>query len=148
MIFGRGWAGHAGRTVLGSPGWSLGTDLGYLRELVGYWADVFDWPAQEAALAGFPRFRVPLGGVGVHFVHARAAAPTGPVLPLILCHGWPDSFWRYTKVIDLLTDPAGHGGDPADAFDVVVPDMPGFGYSDRPPGHRSTRSPSPGCGLS
>jgi pimeloyl-ACP methyl ester carboxylesterase len=115
-------------------GWSMGTDLAYLRELVGYWADGFDWPAQEAALARLPRFRVPLGGLGIHFVHARAAAPAGPVLPLVLSHGWPDSFWRYTKVVSLLTDPGAHGADPADAFDVVVPDMPGYGYSDRPAG--------------
>ena len=112
-------------------GWSLGTDVAYLRELAAYWADGFDWPAQEAALARLPRFRVSLGGLGIHFVHARAA---GPALPLVLCHGWPDSFWRYTKVIPLLTDPAAHGADPADAFDVVVPDMPGYGYSDRPAG--------------
>src|SRR5271167_4614199 len=117
-------------------GWSLGTDLAYLRELVAYWADGFDWPAQEAALARLPRFRVGLGGgLGIHFVHARAVAPAGPagpVLALVLSHGWPDSFWRYAKVIPLLADPGAHGADPADAFDVVVPDMPGYGYSDRP----------------
>ena len=115
-------------------GWSLGTDLGYLRELVAYWADEFDWPAQEAALARLPRFRVELGGLGIHFVHAQAPASTAPALPLVLSHGWPDSFWRYSKVIGLLTDPAAHGADPADAFDVVVPDMPGYGYSARPTG--------------
>ncbi len=118
-------------------GWSLGTDLDYLRELVGYWADGFDWPAQDAALARFPRFRVPLGGIGIHFVHAKAAGsgvPAAVALPLVLCHGWPDSFWRYSKVVGLLTDPGAHGADPADAFDVVVPDMPGYGYSDRPTG--------------
>ncbi|MEU0844649.1 epoxide hydrolase [Streptomyces sp. NPDC005962] len=116
-------------------GWSLGTDLGHLRELVGYWADEFDWSAQEVQLARLPRFRVRLGGLGIHFVHARAAAtPAGNALPLVLAHGWPDSFWRYAKVIPLLTDPGAHGGDPADAFDVVVPDMPGYGYSDRPSG--------------
>src|SRR6478735_9413659 len=116
-------------------GWSLGADVDYLRELVAYWADEFDWSAQEAALATLPHFRVSLGGLGIHYVHA--VAPTGPALPLVLCHGWPDSFWRYTKVIPLLTDPGAHGADPADAFDVVVPDMPGYGYSDRP------RGPSP-----
>jgi pimeloyl-ACP methyl ester carboxylesterase len=110
-------------------GWSLGTDLAYLRELVAYWADGFDWPAQEAALNRLPRFRVALGGLGIHVVHARAGAPA---LPLVLSHGWPDSFWRYMKVIPLLTDPGAHGGDPADAFDVVVPDNPGYGYSDHP----------------
>jgi pimeloyl-ACP methyl ester carboxylesterase len=115
-------------------GWSLGTDVAYLRELVAYWAGEFDWPAQEAALARFPRFRVQIAGLGIHFAHVRAVAPSGPVLPLILSHGWPDSFWRYTKVIELLTDPGAHGADPADAFDVVVPDVPGYGYSDRPAG--------------
>jgi len=115
-------------------GWSLGADLGYLRELVTYWVEDFDWPAQEAALARLPRFRVTVGGLGVHVVHARAAATTSPALPLVLSHGWPDSFWRYSKVIPLLTDPGAHGADPADAFDVVVPDMPGYGYSDHPSG--------------
>ena len=105
-------------------GWSFGTDLAYLRELVAYWADGFDWPAQEATLGRLPRFRVPLGGLGIHFVHARADAPARPTAGAR--HGWPDSFWRYTKVIPLLTDPGAHGADPADAFDVVVPDMPGL----------------------
>jgi len=70
-------------------GWSLGTDLAYLRELVDYWAGGFDWRAQEAALARLPRFRVRLGGLRVHFVHARAVAPAATVLPLVLSHGWP-----------------------------------------------------------
>jgi pimeloyl-ACP methyl ester carboxylesterase len=70
--------------------------------------------------------------LGIHFVHARAAAQ--PAMPLILTHGWPDSFWRYSKVVPLLTDPSAHGADPADAFDVVVPDVPGYGYSDAPVG--------------
>lgn len=115
-------------------GWSLGTDLDYLRELVAYWIDGFDWHAQQTALANLPRFRAQIGGLGIHFVHARAVASAGPVLPLVLSHGWPDSFWRYSKVIPLLTDPGAHGADPADAFDVVVPDMPGYGYSDQPAG--------------
>ena len=79
-------------------GWSLGTDVTYLRELVAYWLEGFDWPAQEAVLARLPRFRMRLGGIGmVHFVHSCAALVGAPVLPLVLCHGWPDSFWRYTK---------------------------------------------------
>ncbi|WP_329047449.1 epoxide hydrolase [Amycolatopsis sp. NBC_01488] len=110
-------------------GWSAGTDVAYLRELVAYWADGFDWPAREAELNAIPRFRVSLGGHDIHYAHVRAA---GPALPLVLSHGWPDSFWRYTKVIPLLTDPGAHGADPADAFDVIVPDMPGYGYSSRP----------------
>lgn len=113
-------------------GWSLGTDLDYLRELVAYWADGFDWTAQEAALARLPRFTVRVGGLGIHVVHAAAAPASPSALPLILTHGWPDSFWRFSKVIPLLTDPAAHGGDPADAFEVIVPDMPGFGYSEHP----------------
>lgn len=111
-------------------GWEMGADVDYLRELVAYWADGFDWPAREAELNALPHVRVEVGGLGIHAIHARAATPDA--VPLILCHGWPDSFWRYLKVIPLLTDPAAHGGNPADAFDVVVPDMPGFGYSERP----------------
>jgi pimeloyl-ACP methyl ester carboxylesterase len=113
-------------------GWSLGTDVAYLRELVAYWADDFDWAAQEAALGRLPRFRIQLGELAIHVVHAPAVAASGSTLPLILGHGWPDSFWRYTKVLPLLTDPGAHGADPSDAFDVVVPDMPGYGYSERP----------------
>ena len=106
-------------------GWALGADVDYLRELVAYWADGFDWRAQETRLARLPRYRSEVDGLGIHFVHAKAK---GPALPLVLTHGWPDSFWRYEKVVELLTDPE----DPADAFHVVVPDVPGFGYSDRP----------------
>ncbi|SFW82315.1 epoxide hydrolase family protein [Amycolatopsis australiensis] len=113
-------------------GWSAGADVGYLRELCAYWADGFDWPAREAELNAIPRFRLTVDGHAIHFAHVRAAAPAGNALPLVLSHGWPDSFWRYTKVIPLLTDPGAHGGDPADAFDVIVPDLPGFGYSARP----------------
>ncbi|WP_426594344.1 epoxide hydrolase family protein [Cellulomonas sp. McL0617] len=118
-------------------GWSAGTDVTYLRELVAYWAEEFDWTAQVATLSRQPHFRLRLGGLGIHYVHARAvASPSASdapsAMPLLLSHGWPDSFWRYSKVVPLLTDPGAHGGDPADAFDVVVPDMPGFGYSDHP----------------
>jgi pimeloyl-ACP methyl ester carboxylesterase len=115
-------------------GWSMGTDVAYLRELVEYWADEFDWHAQEAALNDLPHLEVALDGLRIHVVHARSVTPSAPAMPLILGHGWPDSFWRYTKVIPLLIDPGAHGGDPADAFDVVVPDMPGYGYSGIPRG--------------
>ncbi|SFS16129.1 Pimeloyl-ACP methyl ester carboxylesterase [Microbacterium sp. cf046] len=114
-------------------GWTLGTDLAYLRGLVDYWADGFDWQAQEDAIGRLPHLRVTVGGLGIHVVHARAADDRVAAIPLLLNHGWPDSFWRYLKVIPLLTDPGSHGGDPADAFDVIVPDMPGYGYSDPPP---------------
>ena len=127
-------------------GWSLGADPAYLRDLVAYWADGFDWPAREAELAALPRYRVRLGageGLEVSFLHVPAvrsaaasasAAGVRAPLPLLLAHGWPDSSWRYLKVLDLLTDPAAHGGDPEDAFDVVVPEMPGYGWSPLPPG--------------
>ena len=126
-------------------GWSLGTDVDYLRDLVAYWAADFDWRAQEATLAGCP---VPQRGRRAeHPLRARAGggrqrrrAASRPN------HGWPDSFWRYTKVIPLLADPAAHGGDPGDAFDVVVPDMPGYGYSETPAGAPSTRTRSPRSG--
>ena len=114
-------------------GWSAGVDVGELRELVAYWADGFDWRAAEERLNRLPRFRTAIDGLGIHVVHARARAEGPPALPLLLAHGWPDSFWRYSEVVPLLVDPGTHGGDPADAFDVVVPDMPGFGYSDRAP---------------
>jgi pimeloyl-ACP methyl ester carboxylesterase len=122
----------------GAPGWSLGADVDELRALIEYWADGFDWLAVEAELNRLPHRRASVGGLSVHLVHARAAPGPGTgdgarALPLVLSHGWPDSFWRYTKVIPLLTDPGAHGGDPADAFDVIVPDMPGFGYSEHPP---------------
>ena len=113
-------------------GWSLGADVDVLRELVAYWADEFDWPAHEERLNALPRHLVEVGGLSVHALHVRAVAPVGRPLPLVLTHGWPDSCWRYLKVIPLLVDPAAHGGDPDDAFDVVVPDVPGFGWSERP----------------
>ncbi len=114
-------------------GWSAGIDVDDLRKLVAYWADGFDWRAEEERLNRLPRFRTAIDGLGVHFIHARASADSPPAMPLLLAHGWPDSFWRYSEVVSLLVDPGAHGGDPEDAFDVVVPDMPGFGYSDRPP---------------
>jgi pimeloyl-ACP methyl ester carboxylesterase len=124
----------ASRTLPSDVGWALGTDPTYLRELVAYWADGFDWPAQERALNELRHLRVRVGGLGIHVVHAGAASGATPALPLLLTHGWPDSFWRYQKVIPLLADPGAHGADPEDAFDVIVPDLPGFGYSERPGG--------------
>jgi len=113
-------------------GWSLGADVDYLRELTRYWADDFDWTAREAEISRLPHRRVTVGGLGIHVIHARADAASPSPMPLLLTHGWPDSSWRYLKVIPMLADPGAHGGDPADAFDVVVPELPGFGYSGRP----------------
>src|ERR1043165_4317025 len=112
-------------------GWRYGVNQDYLRSLAAYWASDFDWRAQERAINSLPQFRAELDGVNVHFVHARGRGDRP--LPLILTHGYPDSFARFLKVIPLLTDPAAFGGDPCDAFDVVVPSLPGFGFSDRPP---------------
>jgi pimeloyl-ACP methyl ester carboxylesterase len=111
-------------------GWDYGASVAYLRELVGYWATDFDWRAQEAALNRLAHFRAEVDGVGIHFVHERGQGPDP--LPLVLLHGWPSTFQQMLKILPLLTDPAAHGGDPADAFDVVVPSLPGYGFSDRP----------------
>lgn len=111
-------------------GWDYGTNLGYLKELVDYWQNGFDWREQEEKLNEFSHFRAEIDGLGVHFVHERGKGPDP--MPIILTHGWPDSFYRFHKVIPMLTDPASYGGDPADSFDVVVPSVPGFGFSDRP----------------
>ncbi|HZQ78676.1 MAG TPA: epoxide hydrolase [Acidimicrobiia bacterium] len=110
--------------------WEYGTDLGYLQQLVAYWRDGFDWRAQEKAINEFPQFMAEVGDVDVHFLHVEGQGPAP--LPLLLCHGWPGSFWEFSRIIPLLTDPARFGGDPADAFTVVAPSLPGYGFSFRP----------------
>lgn len=112
--------------------WERGTEIGYLQSLVSYWRDHFDWRAQESELNRFSQFHCNVDGIDVHFVHECGNGPSP--LPIILTHGWPDSYTRYRKIIPLLTDPARHGGDPEDSFDVIVPSLPGFGFSSRP-GH-------------
>jgi pimeloyl-ACP methyl ester carboxylesterase len=111
-------------------GWTFGTDPAYLRELVDYWQHEFDWRAREAELNRMRHFRTTIDGTGIHFVHERGIGPRP--LPLVLTHGWPGTFYDFSKMIPLLTDPGACGGDPADAFDVVVPSLPGYGYSDSP----------------
>ncbi len=111
-------------------GWDYGTNLAYLKTLVDYWQHEFDWRAQEEKINQFAHFRADIDGFGIHFIHERGQGQNP--LPIILTHGWPGSFFEMYKLIPLLTDPAGHGGDPADAFDVIVPSLPGFGFSDRP----------------
>lgn len=108
-------------------GWEYGTNLAYLKELTGYWRDGYDWRAAEAQLNALPQFMATVQGQDIHFVHVRGNGPN-PV-PLIFSHGWPGSFYEAYKIIGPLTDPAAHGGDPADAFDVVVPSLPGYGFS-------------------
>ena len=118
-------------------GWDYGVPLAYLRELVEYWRARFDWRAQERAMNALPHFMADVDGFGVHLIHARGRGPAP--MPLLITHGWPSSFVEMLDLIPLLADPGAHGGDPADAFDVVVPSIPGFGFSDRP-GRGMTRS--------
>jgi pimeloyl-ACP methyl ester carboxylesterase len=109
-------------------GWDYGTNLDYLKELVAYWQDGYDWRKQEAALNQFANYTVEIDGVNIHFIHERGKGPNP--MPILLLHGWPDSFYRFYKLIPILTDPASYGGDPADSFDVIVPSFPNFGFSD------------------
>ena len=98
-----------------------------LQRLVEYWADGYDWRKAERAMNAYEQYRVEVGGVPVHFMRKAGVGPRP--IPLILSHGWPWTFWHWSKVIDPLADPAAYGGDPADAFDVIVPSLPGFGFS-------------------
>src|SRR5439155_10335269 len=109
-------------------GWDYGTDLSYLRELVQYWRDGFDWRAAEAALNRLPHFRTDVDDLGIHFIHARS--PVEDAFPLLITHGWPGSVFEFAKIIGPLTDPVAHGGRAEDAFHVVCPSMPGYGFSD------------------
>ena len=115
-------------------GWMYGANLAYVKELVAYWRDHYDWRRHEAALNAFPQFRARVGDLGIHFIHVKGKGPKP--FPLVVTHGWPGSVAEFTKIIGPLTDPAAHGGDAADAFDVVCPSMPGYGFSDhaRTPG--------------
>ena len=111
-------------------GWRYGTDLAYMKALVAYWRDGYDWRRQEAALNRFRQFTVPLAGIDVHFIHEPGVGPDP--MPLLLSHGWPGSILEFHKIIPMLTDPARFGGDPADAFTVVAPSLPGYAFSFRP----------------
>ena len=111
-------------------GWQLGMNQAYLRQLVEYWRDEFDWRAQERRLNRLDQFKTRIDGLDIHFVHRRSAEPGA--FPLILTHGWPGTFAEFDKVIEPLTDPVAHGGRAEDAFHVVVPSIPGYGFSDRP----------------
>ena len=110
--------------------WQFGTDLSYLKGLVAYWRDGFDWRAQEARLNAWPQYTAPVAGIDLHFLHVPGQGPRP--LPLLLSHGWPGSVWEFHKIIPMLTDPARHGGHAADAFTVVAPSLPGYTLSFRP----------------
>jgi epoxide hydrolase len=109
-------------------GWSYGTNLSYMKELVEYWLDAYDWREQEAMLNQMPQFLGDVDGRLVHFVHARSDDPDA--LPVVVTHGWPGSIMEFYKVVGPLTDPLGYGGDERDAFHVICPSMTGYGWSD------------------
>ncbi len=113
----------------GEP-WAYGTNVDYLRGLVEYWRTAFDWRAQEARLNAFEQFKAPLHDIDLHFLHVPGKGPNP--CPLLLMHGWPGSVFEFIDLIPRLTDPASFGGDPADAFTVVAPSLPGYGMSFRP----------------
>ena len=110
--------------------WTQGIPLAYVRELCDYWRDGYDWRAVEGRLNAIPQFKTAIDGCGIHFLHRRSPEPNAR--PLVLTHGWPGSIVEFLKAIDPLADPAAHGGDAADAFHVVVPALPGYGFSDKP----------------
>lgn len=109
-------------------GWAYGADPEYMKELMSHWQHEYDWRKHEEKLNTFAQFRAEVDGVGIHFIHERGKGPNPT--PILLIHGFPDSFFRYHKVIERLTDPAKYGGDPNNSFDVVVPSIPGTGFSD------------------
>jgi epoxide hydrolase len=108
-------------------GWTRGVPLDYLKQLATYWADGYDWRKQEARLNQLPQFTTTIDGQNLHFLHVRSPEPDA--LPLVITHGWPGSIVEFLDVIGPLTDPRGHGGDPTDAFHLVIPSIPGFGLS-------------------
>ena len=110
-------------------GWTYGISLVYMKDVADYWLHSYDWRKHETALNTFAHYKADVDGVGIHFIHERGKGPNPT--PLLLVHGFPDSFYRYHKVIDRLTDPAKYGGDPNNSFDVIVPSIPGTGFSDR-----------------
>jgi pimeloyl-ACP methyl ester carboxylesterase len=111
-------------------GWDYGTNLEYMKDLADYWQHEYDWHKHEAELNTFAHFKAEVDGLGIHFIHERGKGPRP--MPIILTHGWPGSFCEMLKVIPRLTDPERHGGKAEDAFDVIVPSLPGYGFSDRP----------------
>jgi pimeloyl-ACP methyl ester carboxylesterase len=110
--------------------WSQGVPRTYLRDLCGYWAETYDWRATETRLNALPQYRTAIDGLGIHFVHVRSQHTDA--LPLIITHGWPGSIIEFLKVIGPLTDPTAHGAAAGDAFHIVCPSLPGYGFSDKP----------------
>jgi pimeloyl-ACP methyl ester carboxylesterase len=115
---------------IADTGWAYGVSIDDLAELVAYWRDSYDWRSAEARLNGFDHFRTTIDGQQVHFIHARSSHRKAR--PLLLTHGWPGSIVEFLDVIPRLTDPESHGGKPGDAFHVIVPSLPGYGFSEPP----------------
>jgi pimeloyl-ACP methyl ester carboxylesterase len=112
------------------PDWTQGVPLAYVKEVCAYWADRYDWRKTEARLNAIPQWKTTIDGVGIHFLHVESKHQNA--LPLVLTHGWPGSIVEFLKVIGPLSDPTANGGSAADAFHVVVPSLPGYGFSDQP----------------
>lgn len=112
------------------PGWVQGARLSRLQALSDYWRTGYDWRRLEARLNAYDQYRMEIDGLNIHYLHVRSAH--SHALPIILTHGWPGSIVEFLKVIAPLTNPTAHGGTVGDAFDVVVPSLPGFGFSDKP----------------
>jgi pimeloyl-ACP methyl ester carboxylesterase len=112
---------------LNNSGWEYGTNLSYLKELTHYWQYDYDWRSNERRLNEWPHYKVIIDHQEVHYIHIRSKVPNA--LPIVLTHGWPDSFLRFEKLVSMLTDPQAHGGKPTDAFHVVIPSIPGFAFS-------------------
>ena len=110
--------------------WEYGADLSFVQQICEYWRDRFDWKAQVERFSAVHHYRYLSEGIGIHFIHEKGKGPAP--IPLILTHGWPGSFLEMMRIIPLLTDPASYGGSSSDAFDVVIPSLPGYGFSDRP----------------
>ena len=110
--------------------WSQGIPLAYLQDVCAYWADQYDWRAREKRINAFPQFRTAVDGLDIHFLHVRS--PHANAVPLVITHGWPGSIVEFLDIVGPLADPTAHGGDAADAFHVVCPSLPGYGFSDKP----------------
>lgn len=110
--------------------WEYGTDVSFLKELLDYWQNDFDWREQERILNQFAQFKTDIDGLGIHFIHQRSK--NSNAIPLLMVHGWPGSISEFTKIIGPLTDPEAYGGSSEDSFHFIAPSLPGFGFSDKP----------------
>ena len=124
-------ASYAWHEMPDDGGWAYGANLEYMKELCAYWLDEFDWRVQEAAINRFTHFIAPVDGIDLHFMHEQGSGPAP--MPLIISHGWPGSIVEFLKIIEPLAHPERFGGSSEDAFDVIAPSLPGFGFSGRPP---------------